>query len=1074
MINGKVEELKNINMIFIGGNYKDAYLIIEKSWYDEEGALITDAALIAELNKLLSFNNKLGLGMNIIEITNYTDAALGKKVTVTEGAIPGYEAWENPKSAKVKWDDNPIKVVAFDNQKLWGKIKIEKEWDHILADTVAPDVLFDIYNANGVLVVADAELGIYYNVKSGEGPFKVVEQPIPGYTPEEGTIEGVVVEAGGKVTVSFANKEDRATVEIKKVWSNGDTFDPVDTTKTIPAVSFTNDYELGKITVKAGKNIAFEEDPVTLTFVDDDYTYTFEFEKVEVDGVVQVDGNGDPINEVDFNAVKDAEHVITFYNKWVRVPLPATVIIEKLWFDGDDPFDGDDDLVELTNGWTLGEHEVAGDSDVIFNELPFLPPDNDVWGLVDISINGVPVANVGDGVNFVARRNTTYTIVLTNWKPFTIYNTLKLAKYADGDPIAKWMTENAVIDISLYIDGFALYKYDPITDTIIDYNPATWLVDEDWLDWAEVSATGNIEFLGFNATAGWYAIVESLTALGKTYFNDVAPLIIEFDGNNIVGGGSTAYVSGADYGKIVGNAPGGIYNLPDTWNNAISALGSPDKDIVDKLLDLGAEWIWDDEDTYQYGVTGDVKEFKIPVEVPEDVTVTFYFAADNAAVVYVNGKMAGWTTVALRGPAPIGAAYVGTSVFGGLTYGDFDGGWAGGWVHAYAISIDLEEGDNEIIVIAANSKQTVGTGTENDGYNTTNNPCGVVFGFEAPATETVFENVTATPKHKIDLNKLVEGQAINAWMYANEIADISLFIEGFNIYKVSGYGANFDIENPLNTTIAELQANGKIVFEGLEPGWYAIVEVLTPEGEKTFDDVGAQYFEVIDGDVEGAFDNKIMPPGEPDYLGRITSQAHVKEWIKYGIYCLAGNTTSYKNGMYFVAVIPNFFDYVESFTVVYGSSPTANAGRVYTAANFTGPQQMVFGKGNWAINRNVLVVDVTNPFGSGARHAYLTNITFKAGVTLADFLAAVAQDTIDFGPMSADLRLGFGVAMPLFIVDDNAYTKEELGNDEEEEEEEEEKEEEKEEENVAEAIIKEEETEVVEGELEEAVDEIED
>jgi len=120
------DELKNNNMIFINGKYKDAHLIINKDWFDEDGNLIESTALIAELNKLLSFSGGLKLGENTIKITDYNSAYYGKKLTVTEGSIAGYKAKVNSISETVKWNDDPIRNIKFESQKQMANIKIDK------------------------------------------------------------------------------------------------------------------------------------------------------------------------------------------------------------------------------------------------------------------------------------------------------------------------------------------------------------------------------------------------------------------------------------------------------------------------------------------------------------------------------------------------------------------------------------------------------------------------------------------------------------------------------------------------------------------------------------------------------------------------------------------------------------------------------------------------------------------------------------------------------------------------------------------------------------------------------------
>ena len=345
------DELKNINMIFIGGNYKDAYLTISKDWLDEEGNLIDDEAVIEKLNGLLTFSSnagKLGLGENVIKITDYNTAFYGKKVTVTEGALKGYATKQNPISVTVKYNDDPVKAIAFENQKQKAKITIKKDWD-LLPGTTAPEARFTwgpLPYEEGA-AGNEAKAGDVIEVK--EGGYWFLETPIDGFTAEPGYQEITVV-AGEKYTVSFKNKEDRATLTVIKVWED----EYLPDGSPVPAAEFTNGYALGTVTVKAGENIAFEEEAIQGACVMDGWAYTFVFDFVTVDGVRSDE------NKVDFDAAKDASHEVVFHNKWEREALPSNVTVTKTWEFGDLPEAQQAELKELLEfdanfDFTLGE-----------------------------------------------------------------------------------------------------------------------------------------------------------------------------------------------------------------------------------------------------------------------------------------------------------------------------------------------------------------------------------------------------------------------------------------------------------------------------------------------------------------------------------------------------------------------------------------------------------------------------------------------------------------------------------------------------------------------------------------------
>ena len=215
------EELKNINMVFIDGQYKDAKFVIEKYWYDEDGKAVLDAATVAGLNKLLSFNSGYKLGENIVKITDYKTAYFGKQITVTEGAIAGYKALDGTKGTytlTVKWNDAPLKVAAFHNQKLFAKIEIVKLWQDVKGKSAkGPE-----QGATFVFAGKDDVLPGVYEVK--EGAYIIVENEIKDYTLVAITganafdldemSAAITVAAGVKYTVTFTNKMDPGFLKV--------------------------------------------------------------------------------------------------------------------------------------------------------------------------------------------------------------------------------------------------------------------------------------------------------------------------------------------------------------------------------------------------------------------------------------------------------------------------------------------------------------------------------------------------------------------------------------------------------------------------------------------------------------------------------------------------------------------------------------------------------------------------------------------------------------------------------------------------------------------------------------------
>jgi hypothetical protein len=118
-VSAKTDDLKNINMVFIDGKYKDAEFEIKKNWYDEEGTLVKDEAIITKLNKQLKFNNNYQLGKNIVKIIDFNTAVNGKKITVTETVPTEYieKDGKNSQTITVKYNDKPTQTITFNNQK---------------------------------------------------------------------------------------------------------------------------------------------------------------------------------------------------------------------------------------------------------------------------------------------------------------------------------------------------------------------------------------------------------------------------------------------------------------------------------------------------------------------------------------------------------------------------------------------------------------------------------------------------------------------------------------------------------------------------------------------------------------------------------------------------------------------------------------------------------------------------------------------------------------------------------------------------------------------------------------------
>ena len=186
--------------------------------------------------------------------------------------------------------------------------------------------------------------------------------------------------------------------------------------------------------------------------------------------------------------------------------------------------------------------------------------------------------------------------------------------------------------------------------------------------------------------------------------------------------------------------PGKTWSMPDEtipirehWKNALVS----DPAYAD-LIQYGSTWIWDRPDSWLYGSTGSqiihyTMNFNLTQEdidniVPRDdmsqpyaYAVPIWFAADNAAVLYVNGERVAYTERALAGREV--PEY--KEGFTNLTFDGFDGKL---WDKVYYADLlkFLREGPNELVFYAANSINVEGDANNGD-YDITNNPCGLIF-----------------------------------------------------------------------------------------------------------------------------------------------------------------------------------------------------------------------------------------------------------------------------------------------------------------------------------------------------------
>ncbi|MDR1951769.1 MAG: hypothetical protein LBP96_06040, partial [Bacteroidales bacterium] len=137
----------------------------------------------------------------------------------------------------------------------------------------------------------------------------------------------------------------------------------------------------------------------------------------------------------------------------------------------------------------------------------------------------------------------------------------------------------------------------------------------------------------------------------------------------------------------VWHMPGDANHIKQLWSNSIRNNYPTQWDaMMNMVTESGVRptWIWDRWDSWKHGFTGSqiivyISEFNINGEIFEDV-IPFYFACDNAAVVFVNGTRVHWTTESFGNRA------IPESIHGlkGLGEDAFDGE---PWQHLYEVDI---------------------------------------------------------------------------------------------------------------------------------------------------------------------------------------------------------------------------------------------------------------------------------------------------------------------------------------------------------------------------------------------------
>jgi len=628
------DELKNINMIFIGGAYKDAWLIIAKDWFDEDGALVTSKERIEELNKLLYFDSnvgKLALGKNKIEIKDFAAAYFGKKLTVTESTIKGYAAKQNPLQITVHNNDELTKTIKFQNQKLRAKITIEKEWD-ILPGSVACEATF-------LWGKGDSETEDYNITKAGdtievnEGVYWFKEVPLSGFTAET-AFKVVAVEAGGKYKVSFKNKEDRAAFKVSKEWVNEADLNAEELAGLTEQIIFS--LNLGEYVLAPGIYALAETLPA--------YPWVFLGADNKTNYVITQVGitvNGEDSSLV--NATADGEYTIVFTNKVVAKPAKASLTLNKVWVNKNGATISDETLLaqlqqrlSFTNGYKPGYTDIESER-IVFREIPIEEFTYEgitfISKCVNITVteaNGKSFVNnsaTERGVDFMAETGQEYIVTFENEVDAKPYNT--------GDDF---------IPSKQHFDrwwSYGVLCYSSSTDQDVDYFVA--FDDEFWLrnEYALIGFGNNVNSINYEAyfdAYGW-KITQTSTGQIVNAGSYVYPFYVPAtllpghyftDGAAFWGGYAIKGLIGTDAGKDSGNLFANVFGSGgrQAYRLTIKPLFSPLQPLGMQALGLSLDpWealsndliisYWDDlQDIYNNSYPVPLSE----VDAPQIIT----------------------------------------------------------------------------------------------------------------------------------------------------------------------------------------------------------------------------------------------------------------------------------------------------------------------------------------------------------------------------------------------------------------------------------------------------------------------
>ena len=644
-VTAKTDDLKNINMVFIDGKYKDAKFEIEKYWYDAKGNAVTDADVIAELNELLSFNGgTYNLGVNPVKITDYKTAYYGKKIVVTEAPIEGYETLEGTSTSHsftVKYNDDPIKVVDFHNKEIkieWsGEIDLLKRVNGVLftewqadfdgdIDELIGGIKFYLYavvnNSTGIddpddylaigkinpitsfieFLDADGEAikfpkGWYAVVEKFEGlAADVFEVPDPEvfyfYLGETSSVSGDVKNATFMISGTGGNIGEVVTSD----WTDGNSLQQTWTSNLANMALYDELAAIANV-YNVGLAWVWKDETADPNFHSGIWTIEDAF-NIGDEIIVDEDGK--------VNIYFGADDAVAI---WINGKLAAysyeQLRIESDSFVWDYPFgayQGDKD------GFRIYRVDVF--DFLIPNELNTIKID--VMNQPSVDQNGEGSID-GNPSGLLLFFEVLYKDPAINNKTKPVFSAeLNVEKLVDGEAIVAWITDNDIENIDAYL-SFELYAAN---------DDGTYDASAGPIGFGKVNpATGIIEFLDINdeavkVSAGWYAIVEALTSLGESVFYQADPLFFQVLDTDYFGEFENTTIPPTDPVVIFDKIPS-KQHVDRWWTNfGILAYGaSSNTDKGDYYFAFAVDfWEKNDSVTIGFGTNGNLQEYVITLD----------------------------------------------------------------------------------------------------------------------------------------------------------------------------------------------------------------------------------------------------------------------------------------------------------------------------------------------------------------------------------------------------------------------------------------------------------------------------